>query len=130
MLQAQAMLGGRSQSDSGGGTGNPRADGLESELTSIMLGEAERPSSILEIPSGVPFDQPEHEIFKWDVALNADDLIGLLGTFSWIITLPDETRERVIAEARRLMSELLGLEGEVTVDVAYRAEAWRSRRHT
>jgi hypothetical protein len=24
---------------------------------------------------------------------------------------------------------LLGIEGEVTVDVAYRADAWRSRRH-
>ena len=67
------------------------------------MGDADRPTSTLEIPPGVPFDQPEHEVFSWDVALDADDLIGLLGTFSWIITMPDETRRAVIAEARRLL---------------------------
>ena len=80
-----------------------------------------------ELPPGVPFDQPEHEVFTWGVALNADELIGLLGTLSTIITLPDQRRERVTAEARRLLRELLGVEGEVTVDVAFRADAWRSR---
>ena len=80
-----------------------------------------------ELPPGVSFDQPEHEVFTWDVALNADELIGLLGTISFIITLPDQSRERVMAEARRLLRELLGVEGEVTVDVAFRADAYRSR---
>ncbi len=56
------------------------------------MGDADRPTSSLEIPPGVPFGQPEHETFTWDVALDADDLIGLLGTFSWFITMPDETR--------------------------------------
>ena len=94
------------------------------------MGDADRPPSSLEIPPGVAFDQPEHRAFTWDVALNADELIGLLGTFSWIITMPDETRERVIAEARRLLRDLLDVEGDVTVDVAFRADAWRTRRHT
>jgi hypothetical protein len=68
-------------------------------------------------------------VFTWDVALNAEELIGLLGTLSWIITMPDDRRERVIAEARRLLRELLGVEGDVTVDVAFRADAWRSHRN-
>jgi hypothetical protein len=62
------------------------------------------------------------------VALNADELIGLLGTFSWIITMPDDRRARVVDEARRILGEVLGIKGEVTVDVAFRAEAWRTRR--
>jgi hypothetical protein len=93
------------------------------------MGDARRPALTLEIPAGVPFDPPDHEAFTWDVALNADELIGLLGTFSWIITMPEETRVRVIAEARRLLRDLMGVEGEVTVDVAFRSDAWRSRRH-
>jgi hypothetical protein len=93
------------------------------------MADADRPTPSLEIPPGVPFDQPEHEAFTWDVALDADELIGLLGTFSWIITMPAPTRRRVMAEARRLLREFLGVEGEVTVDVAFRADAWRSRRH-
>jgi SAM-dependent methyltransferase len=138
IVQARAMLDGQSRSGSGSSgrkAGDPdhAEDGddgdADDELATIMMGEADRPASILEIPSGVPFDQPEQKTFRWDVALNADELIGLLGTFSWIITLPDEKRGRVVAEARRLLRELLGLEGEATVDVAYRCDAWRSRRH-
>jgi hypothetical protein len=92
------------------------------------MGDAQRLPSSLEIPAGVPFAQPEHEVLTWDVALNADELIGLLGTFSWIITMPEETRPRVIAQARRLLGDLLGVEGDVTVDVRFRADAWRTRR--
>ena len=127
LVQAQALLAGRPLA----GTA-PAADqdesGGDSELATLVMGDARRPTSILEIPPGVPFDQPEHETFTWDVALTADDLIGLLGTFSWIITMPDDTRQRVIAEARRLLRDVLGVEGDVTVDVAFRSEAWRSRR--
>jgi hypothetical protein len=85
--------------------------------------------SRLEIPPGVPFAQPEHHVFTWNVVLNADELIGLLGTLSWIITMPEPNRQRVFAEARRLLREFLGVEGEATVDVAFRSDAWRSRRH-
>ena len=70
-----------------------------------------------------------HEVFRWDLALDADDLIGLLGTFSWIITMPDETRRGGVRRSSRLLSQLLWCRGEVTVDVAFRCDAWRSRRH-
>jgi hypothetical protein len=85
------------------------------------------PDPVLAIPADSPFGHPEHEIFTWDVALNADDLIGLLGTFSWIILLPEAQRENVFAEARRVLKDDLGVEGDVTVDVQYRADAWRAR---
>jgi SAM-dependent methyltransferase len=124
LAQAQALLSAPTPDPS------PGADGtLRSEFASLVMGDAQRPISSLEIPPGAPFGQPEHEVFTWDVALNADELIGLLGTFSWIITMPEETRQGVIAEARRLLREALGVAGEVTVDVAFRADAWRSRRH-
>ena len=97
-------------------------------MSEFILGDGSRPSSTLEIPSGVPFAQPDHEVFQWDVALNADELIGLLGTFSWIILMPEDQRNRVVAEARRVLNEVLGIVGDVTVDVAFRAEAYRSRR--
>ena len=111
LVQAQALLAEQSSADA-----------------SLLMGDASRPWPSLEIPAGVPFEQPEHRMFTWDIALNADELIGLLGTFSWIITMPEETRARVTTEARRLLRELLGVEGEVTVDVAFRSDAWRSRR--
>ena len=123
LVQAQALL-------SGPGPGEPEdvGAGRGSALRGIM-GDALRPASILEIPPGVPFDQPEHEVFQWEMALTADDLIGLLGTFSWIIRLSEESRQDVYAEARRLLRDMLGVVGEVTVDVEFRAEAWRAARH-
>jgi SAM-dependent methyltransferase len=128
MVQARDLLaaqsGGSAETAS---VGEAEADAGGGEIRSLILGESLRPIIGLEIPPGVPFDLPEHEAFTWDIALNADELIGLLGTLSWIITMPHDRRERVIAEARRLLRELLGVEGDVTVDVAFRADAWRSR---
>ena len=94
-----------------------------------IMGDGERPWSSLEIPSGVPFDQPEQKTFTWDVALTADDLIGLLGTFSWFLTMDDDARERIFTEARRLLRDLMGVEGDVTVDVLFRCVAYRTHRN-
>ncbi len=127
LVRAQALFAEASRGDgaaSGDGEGHQGGGAAH-----LILGDARRPRPRLEIPPGVPFDQPDHERFTWDVALNADELVGLLGTFSSIITLPELTRSRVIAEARRLLAELLGVEGDVTVDVGFRADAWRARRH-
>ncbi len=129
VAQARALLADRSRGSADSSAGDGSVGEGDGDFAALIMGDASRPASSLEIPEGVPFDQPEHEAFLWDVALNADDLIGLLGTFSWIITMPDQTRAGVLAEARRLLHDILGVEGDVTVDVAFRAEAWRARRH-
>jgi SAM-dependent methyltransferase len=115
IVQAQALL---AQQSEGGAGDRP--------FTGQILNDALRPVSRLEIPTGLPFDEPEYARFTWDVALNADELIGLLGTLSWIITMPEEDRVGVMAEARRLLAELLGIEGERTVDVRFRSDVWRT----
>jgi SAM-dependent methyltransferase len=127
MAQAQAMLADRS--DRGRAAGEETATGSDLPgIADLMMGDARRISSSLEIPTGSPFEPPEHEVFTWDVALTADEMVGLVGTLSWVITLPDEARRRVLDEARQLLGELLGVAGDVTIDVAFRADAWRSAR--
>lgn len=54
------------------------------------------------------------------MGLTADELIGLLATFSWVINLAHDEREALFTEARRLLKEFLGVEGDVTVDVDFR----------
>jgi SAM-dependent methyltransferase len=125
--QAQALLDQRVREEAPAtAAGGPT---LAGRFTESILADALRPASILQIPDGLPFEQPEHHLFRWDVALNADELIGLLSTLSWIITMEVETRRSLMDEARRLLSELLGVEGEVTVDISFRSDVWRSRRH-
>jgi hypothetical protein len=114
VAQARAVLAQRS------------SDGASDNEFAGFLADADRAAPSLEIPPGAGFDQPEHHVVTWDVALDADELIGLLGTFSWVMTMPDETREGVLAEARRLLRDVLGVEGAVTVDVAFRSDAWRA----
>jgi SAM-dependent methyltransferase len=129
LLQARALLAEQASAPTQSGPHGKNGDDRPDELAGFILGDALRPTSTLEIPPGVPFDQPEHEAFTWDIALNADELIGLLGTMSWIITMPEETRNRVFDEARRLLRDFLHVEGQVTVDVQFLADVWRSRRH-
>jgi SAM-dependent methyltransferase len=129
LVQARALLADQSQGGAEAAVvGEREGESHDSEFANLMTSDALLPTFSLEIPLGVPFEPPEHQVFTWDVALNADELLGLLGTLSWIITMADDRRERVIAEAGRLLRELLGVEGEVTVDVAFRADVWRSRR--
>jgi SAM-dependent methyltransferase len=122
LVQAREMLAG--QASGGGGDGDGGGDGQD--LGELVLGDGYRPVSSLEIPTGVAFAEPELKTIRWDVALTADDLVGLLATFSWIITMAEEQRLRVFGEARRLLRDLMGVEGEVTVDVAFRADVWRT----
>ena len=123
IAQARALL---------GGDGSPDLaaidDQSQAEL-STALNDRNALVQALEIPPGVPFDQPEQAVFTWDVALNADELIGLLGTFSWVILMEDEARARLFETARRVLCDALGVSGDVTVDIGYRAEAFKARRH-
>jgi SAM-dependent methyltransferase len=85
-----------------------------------------RQSSTLEIPDDAPFEAVEHEVFRWNIAHTADDIIGLLGTMSVIITMDEEKRRRLLDEARRLLAEFMSLEGDATIDVEYQTDAWRA----
>ncbi len=118
LAQARAVL----------GAVGPAADESEAELARLVDGPPDT-AQVLAIPPGVPFDQPEQTVFTWDVALDADELIGLLGTFSWVILMEDDARARLFETARRLLRDALGLAGDATVDVGYRAEVWKARRH-
>jgi SAM-dependent methyltransferase len=116
MAQARDLLGRRQE-----------VAGEQRGLGDLIFDESLRPEFVLRIPDGMPFGEPEHAVFTRDVALNADELVGLLETFSWYITMTPERRERATATARRLLGEL-GIRDDVTVDVGFRAVVWRCRR--
>ena len=122
IAQAQALL---------GGDGSAAVAGIDAqsqaELSAAMQDQNALPQ-VLEIPPGLPFGQPEQTVVTWDVALTADDLIGLLGTFSWVILMEDEARQRLFETARQVLHDALGVSGDVTVDVGYRAEVFKARR--
>jgi SAM-dependent methyltransferase len=117
VAQARAMLAGH-----GDGPAGPSGAAL-----ARALDNPHRLAQVLEIPDGLPFDAPEHTVVRWDVALTADQLIGLLGTFSWVITMDEPTRAGVFDAARAVL-RAEGVEGVATVAMAYRSDVWRARR--
>jgi SAM-dependent methyltransferase len=118
MIQAQTMLGEIARSDP--------ASGAASETFEAMSTDTYRSMAVLRIPEASPFSDPEHEVFRWDMALTADDLIGLLGTLSWVILKEPHEREELFATARRLLRDALGVEGPATVDLTFRCDVYRS----
>jgi len=69
MAGAQALL---------GGGGESALDEQERGELDAAINDRSATVQALEIPTGVPFDQPEQTVVTWDVALNADELVGLL----------------------------------------------------
>ena len=102
--------------------------GGDQVLRATVAGDLAPETLTLEIPGGLPFGVPEHRRFTWLLPLTADELIGLLGTLSWIIVMEEDDRQRVFDTARRLLRDVLGVEGTVTVDVEFVCEAYRARR--
>jgi hypothetical protein len=80
-----------------------------------------------EVPDGVGFSRPEHDVFRWTMPLDADQLIGLLGTFSAIITMNEERRNKVLETARQLLRDDLGVDGTTAIDIEFRCQMWKCR---
>jgi SAM-dependent methyltransferase len=97
-------------------------------LRATVAGDLAPAILTLDIPDGLPFGTPEHQRFTWMLPLTADELIGLLGTLSWIIVMEEDDRQRLFDTARRLLRDLLGVAGGVTADVDFVCEAYRARR--
>jgi SAM-dependent methyltransferase len=98
------------------------------EFAVAVTGTVGEMTDRLEIPAGLGFGPVERHTVRWDIPLNSDDLIGLLGTMSWVILMSDDQHERTFATARRLLHDDLGIAGDVTVDVKFRAAAFRAFR--
>ncbi len=70
----------------GRGAERPRADG--------------RRSRTVEFPPGAPLSPPQTRTVEFTVPMTADDLLGLLGTYSAVITLGPEQRAELARRAR------------------------------
>jgi SAM-dependent methyltransferase len=80
------------------------------------------------LPSGAPFGPPELRTISFTLALTPDELVGLAGTYSGIITLPavDRQARRERLEALVRDHEVLG--GQPRVDLPMRCHCWRTSR--
>ncbi len=89
-----------------------------------------RPRHVLALPPEAPFDPPEHEVLQWERRLSADQLVGMLGTFSNVIVLPQAERAELLEHPTDLVRAEVGGVPGTTVSVPFRASCWKTRRHS
>jgi hypothetical protein len=95
-------------------------------LSGSIAGDFAPPNQVLSIPDRSPFSPVEHRRFEWVVPLQAGQLVGLLGTMSWVIVMDEAEREALFEKARRLLNDVLGVKGDATIDVDFACETYRT----
>lgn len=93
-----------------------------------MIKELPRDRHTLDIIGDAPFAAPERGHIEWRRSLSAEHIVGMLGTFSRVVLLPDDEKEQIYGAARKLLAENLGVRGDDEVELPFRAECWRARR--
>ena len=97
-------------------------------LTSLVDRETPGDDNVLDLPAAAPFRPPEQRSLSWEQPMSADQLVGMLGTFSGVIVLSEQERRQVLGEARAFLRRSAGLDGDATVTVPFRANCWRAVR--
>jgi SAM-dependent methyltransferase len=97
-------------------------------LSSLIDQEVPDDSYVLRLPAGAPFEPPEQAWLYWDQSMSADQLVGMLGTFSGVIVLSDHQRRQIMDEARQVLRRHAGLESDAAIKLPFRANCWRTVR--
>ncbi|MCB7137909.1 class I SAM-dependent methyltransferase [Cellulosimicrobium marinum] len=77
---------------------------------------------------GPAFGVPEHQPFGWHDRVRTDSLRPLAASRSYLLTLPPDRRDALLAEVDDLASTHPDLAGRTEVDLPYVARCWRAER--
>ena len=81
-----------------------------------------------ELPDGAPFHDLEYRTVRWSSRLTVDELVGLMGSYSRVFTLPAGSRESLLANVGAGARGRLAATGESTVELPMRCHCWRATR--
>ncbi len=78
-----------------------------------------------ELPTGAPFDGVDRTTIVWELSMTADELVGLIGTYSTTITLAPDQRDAELARVADVAARVV-VDGMVTMPM--RCRCWRAVR--
>ena len=90
-------------------------------------GARARPRHVMRLTPGDAFGPPSVCAIGWTRRMTADDLVGLAGTYSGVITMARRERERWMGAVAALAARLTD-DGERVVDLPMRCRCWRAVR--
>jgi SAM-dependent methyltransferase len=82
------------------------------------------------LPADVPFATPETRILQWSMPMTAEQLVGLAGTYSGFIVLPEADRTRRRDQLGDMVRNHPVLAGQQTIELPMRCTCWRAVRRS
>lgn len=82
----------------------------------------------VELPPGAPFGQLETRFFTWQRELTPDELVGIAGTYSSMITLSEDERSTELERIRGVLATHPELRDRERLAVPMGSRCWRAVR--
>jgi SAM-dependent methyltransferase len=101
------------------------------ELDEGAIDEADqrrRRRHVIDLGPDAPFAEPEHEVIRWIRPMAREDLVGMAGTYSDVITLPARQREEYLASVAHFLETHDLPTSQGLVEVPMRCICWRTVR--
>ena len=83
----------------------------------------------LELSSSAPFHDLESRVVRWSKSFTVDELVGLMGSYSRVFTLPDEPRQRLLDKVEAEARSRIRSTGEATIELPMACQCWRATRN-
>jgi ubiquinone/menaquinone biosynthesis C-methylase UbiE len=80
------------------------------------------------LPVEAPFAAPETRTLQWSLPVTAEQLVGLAGTYSGFIVLPEAERTRLRDQLGELVHNHPALAGRQEIELPMRCTCWRATR--
>jgi SAM-dependent methyltransferase len=80
------------------------------------------------LPAELPFTTPETHAVNWSLTVTPEQLIGLAGTYSGVIVLPEVERTRWRDQLRDIVGNHPTLSGQTAIELPMRCTCWRAFR--
>jgi SAM-dependent methyltransferase len=115
------------------GNGPDREVGWVAELFDHQSGRPHRSRrpSVPELSSSMPFADPDTTVIRHTLPMTRQELVGMAGTYSSVITLAADERRHRLSVTERLAAEATGgtdADEAATVELPLRCRCWRTVR--
>jgi SAM-dependent methyltransferase len=85
-----------------------------------------RERHLVHLGRDTPFFEPERRVVRWSRAMTTDELVGLAGTYSAIVTMPAPERRECLASMSRFLTSRQESTNDGKIEVPMRCLGWRT----
>jgi SAM-dependent methyltransferase len=95
----------------------------------VQLDSRRRGRHVVHLRADDPFAEPERQVIAWTRLMAKEDLVGMAGTYSAIITMPAAGREEYLASMSRFLETHEVPVSQGMIEVPMRCLCWRTTRN-